>query len=164
MIIKIKTHTSNPIPQVYKLGDWIDLRAARDYTFKAPRINKKQIEFDIQKISLGISMELPKGYEAWIAARSSTFKEFGLIQVNTPGIIDNSYNGSEDIWKFQAFSLRDTFIEKGDIICQFRIKLSQKASIWQKIKWLFSSKNIKFKIVDNLNNINRGGFGTTSKK
>ena len=109
-------------------------------------------------------MELPKGYEAWIAARSSTFKEFGLIQVNTPGIIDNSYNGNEDVWKFQVFSLKETFIEKGDIICQFRIKLSQKASIWQKIKWLFSSKNIKFKIVDNLNNINRGGFGTTGKK
>lgn len=77
MIIKIKSHTSNPIPQVYKLGDWIDLRADKDYTFHAPKINKKQIEFDIQKISLGISMELPKGYEAWVAARSSTFKEFG---------------------------------------------------------------------------------------
>lgn len=162
MIIKIKCNNSIPIPRIYKKGDWIDLYSSEDIILNHPKINNKEIIFDTKLISLGIQMKLPKGFEALLAPRSSSFKEFGIIQINSPGIIDNSYCGNNDTWKFQVLSLSGTKIKKGDSICQFRIQLSQNASFWQKIKWLFSRK-IKFKIVDNLSNNDRGGFGTTNK-
>lgn len=74
-----------------------------------------------------------------------------------------SYSGNDDMWKFPAITLKNTFIKKGTRICQFRIQLSQKATIWQKIKWLFSNK-IKLVEVDNLSSTNRGGFGSTNKE
>lgn len=122
-------------------GDWIDLRAA-EY------VELKQGEFKL--ISLGVAMQLPEGYEAHVAPRSSTFKNFGVIQTNSIGVIDNSYCGNNDIWKFPAFALRDTFINVGDRICQFRIVKKQ--------------PSIKFEKVENLNNVDRGGFGSTGIK
>lgn len=107
-------------------------------------------------------MILPKGFEAHVVPRSSTFKNFKIVQSNSLGIIDNTYSGNDDEWKFPAISLERTVIKKGDRICQFRIQLSQKATIWQKIKWLFTSK-IKFEWVDNLDSYSRGGFGSTGK-
>ena len=82
---------------------------------------------------------------------------------NSEGVIDNSYCGDEDEWRFPAIAFRDTTINKGERICQFRIQLSQKATIWQKLRWLFSNK-IELVSVDKLESINRGGFGTTGVK
>ena len=93
-------------------GDWIDLRAAE-------RVEMKAGEFRI--ISLGISMKLPEGYEAHVVPRSSTFKRWGILQTNHMGVIDNAYCGDGDVWGFPALAMRDTVIEKGDRICQFRI-------------------------------------------
>lgn len=119
-------------------GDWIDLRSAET-------VELKQGEFRI--ISLGVSMKLPDGYEAHVVPRSSTFKNYGIIQTNSMGIIDNSYCGNNDIWKFPALALRDTIIHAGDRICQFRIVRKQ--------------PSIEFEKVENLNSVDRGGFGST---
>jgi len=98
-------------------------------------------------ISLNCCMELPEGYEAIVAPRSSTFKKFGLIMTNSFGVIDSSYCGNEDVWRFPALAMRKTTIYKGDRICQFRIVKRQ--------------PDIVFKEVNNLDNPNRGGIGST---
>jgi len=140
MDIKIKYHTDIlPLEKTEK-GDWIDLRAAETVKLKAG-------EFKV--ISLGVSMELPEGYEANVVPRSSTFKHWGIIQTNHMGVIDNSYSGDRDIWMFSALATRDTVIYKNDRICQFKV--------------VRKMEDVSFKIVDHLNDTNRGGFGSTGK-
>lgn len=139
--VQIKYHNDIlPIGSIAN-GDWIDLRAAEDVEMKAG---------DFRIISLGVSMKLPKGYEAHVIPRSSTCKKWGIIQANHMGLIDNSYCGDNDIWKFPALALRDTRIYKNDRICQFRIVKKQ--------------PNIIFQEVDHLDAPDRGGFGTTGDK
>ena len=157
------------LPKIIDKGDWIDLKAAESVEFKGPyshplvgkQRTKRDVEFSSQLINLGIAMELPKGFEAHVVARSSTFKKFGVIQANAIGIIDESYCGNNDIWKFSAIAFRDTKINIGDRICQFRIQPNQFATIWQKLKWLFTSK-IELIQVDNLEHQDRNGFGSTN--
>lgn len=138
-IIKIKYHDKD-LPKIGKIenGDWIDLYAAEDVCLD---------QFESRLISLGISMELPKGWEAHIVPRSSTFKKFGIIQTNHMGVVDSAYNGDSDVWMFPALAMRPTTIEKGTRICQFRIVENQ--------------PSILFHEVDSLGNSNRGGFGST---
>ena len=127
--------------KVTENGDWIDLRSAID-------IKLEKGEFRL--IPLGVGMKLPVGYEAHMVPRSSTYKNFGIIQSNHCGIIDNSYCGDNDEWKYPAIALRDTEILKGDRICQFRIVKKQ--------------PNITFEEVEHLENNDRGGFGSTGKR
>ena len=140
--IKIKYHTDEIEKLRYIDGksDWIDLRAAEDVELKAR-------EFKL--ISLGVSMELPKGYEAHVVPRSSTFKTWGILQTNSIGIIDESYCGDNDIWKMPVYATRDTTIHKNDRICQFRIEKHQ--------------PTIMFEEVDTLGNEDRSGFGSSGK-
>ena len=137
--IKIKYHTDE-IDKIKEIavGDWIDLRAAETVA-----MNKG----DFKLISLGISMKLPEGYEAHVVPRSSTFKKWGVLQTNSMGIIDNSYSGTNDIWRFPALAMRDTVINKNDRICQFRIVKRQ--------------PTVEFEEVDTLDSVDRGGFGST---
>lgn len=121
-------------------SDWIDLRAAEDVMFE-------QGEFKL--IKLGISMKLPEGYEAHVVPRSSTFKNYGLLQTNSCGIIDQSYCGQNDIWKWPAYATRPTYVHKNDRICQFRIVKNQ--------------PRIEFQEVERLEGEDRGGFGSTGK-
>lgn len=139
--IKIK-YFDNEINHIEKIdkGDWIDLRAA-EY------VEMKKGEYRL--IKLGIGMILPKGYEAHVVPRSSTFKNFGIIQTNHCGIIDESYCGDNDQWHFPAYALRDTIIHKNDRIYQFRIVKKQ--------------PTVEFEVVDHLSETNRGGFGSTGK-
>lgn len=137
--IKIKYHDKDLVcMEANEKGDWIDLRAAETVELK---------KGDFKMISLGVSMKLPEGYEAHIVPRSSTFKTFGIIQTNHMGVIDNSYSGTNDIWKFPALAIRDTVIHKNDRICQFRIIKRQ--------------PKIEFTECEVLDSENRGGFGST---
>ena len=122
-------------------SDWIDLRASEDVEFK---------KGEFKLIPLGVAMELPNGYEAHVVPRSSTFKNFGLIMTNSEGIIDNTYCGDNDMWKFPAIAMRDTIVHKNDRICQFRIMRNQ--------------PEIVFKEVEHLEGVDRGGFGSTGEK
>ena len=142
MKIRIK-YLNDSIPHLEKteIGDWIDLRSAEDVELK---------KGENKLIHLGVAMELPKGYEAHIVPRSSTFKKWGIIQTNHMGVIDESYKGDSDWWLFPALATRDTKIEKGDRICQFRIEKKM--------------PKIKFEIVEILGNENRNGFGSTGTK
>lgn len=121
-------------------SDWIDLRSAVDVELKAG-------EFKL--IHLGIAMKLPEGYEAHVVPRSSTYKNFGIIQTNHCGIIDSSYCGPNDYWYMPAYALRDTVIHKNDRICQFRIEKNQPKLIFDE--------------VNELSGANRGGIGSTGK-
>ena len=118
-------------------------------------------KFDFKLIPLGISMQLPPGFEAVVVPRSSLFLNHGLLQTNHFGVIDNTYCGDTDEWKFPAMGFFNTEIIEGTRICQFRIQLSQKATILQKLKWLFNNK-IELEYVDHLENIARDGFGSTN--
>lgn len=138
MKIKIKYHTDITPLEKIGTGDWIDLRAAED-------VQLEPNEFKL--ISLGVSMKLPEGYEAVIIPRSSTFKTWGILQTNHFGLIDNSYCGDNDVWKFPALATRSTLIKKNDRICQFRIQKKM--------------DNIEFETVDTLGGVDRGGFGST---
>ncbi len=139
MEIKIKYHNSE-LEKLRSLtiGDWIDLRAAE-------RVELKAGEFRL--ISLGVSMKLPEGYEAHIAPRSSSFAKWGFLQVNSVGVVDNSYAGTNDIWKLPVYATRDAVIEVNDRICQFRI--------------MERMPQIIFTEVDALDDADRGGFGST---
>lgn len=176
MKLKIKVKRTNillDLPEVIEKGDWIDLRASENVIMHAPKANTlkrhkvdgkeeshRDVEFDFKFISLGVAMQLPKGFEAVVLARSSTPKKFGIMTANSEGVIDNSYCGNNDEWKYPAIALRDTIIHEGDRICQFRIQLSQKATFWQKLKWFLSS-GIKIVEVESLDGADRGGIGST---
>ena len=140
--IKIKYFTEKIEKLTYIGGksDWIDLRAAESVDMKAG---------EFRLIPLGVAMELPEGYEAHIVPRSSTFKNFGIIQVNHQGVVDCSYCGDNDQWFMPALAMRDTHIACNDRICQFRIMENQPA--------------LEFDEVDSLSGKNRGGFGSTGK-
>lgn len=140
--------------QITDKGDWVDLRSNENVVIDNGH-NKM--------INLGIAMELPKGFEAIIASRSSTFKNWGIVNVGGISVIDNCYNGNNDLCKYHALAFSYTKIKQGDRICQFRIQTSQKATILHKLRWLFTNK-IEFVRVDELKNIDRGGFGTSGKK
>jgi len=174
--IKVKRINKNlPLPEIISKGDWIDLRASETVSLKAPQagVLKKRVvdgqevpfrdvTFDTKLIKLGVAMELPKGFEAIIDPRSGTPK-LKIFQTNSQGVIDNSYNGDSDEWRYWMTALGETTINEGDRICQFRIQLSQRATIWQKLKWLLSS-GIEIVEVDKLGGSNRGGIGTTGIK
>ena len=148
--IRIKYHTDIDRIEKISIGDWIDLRAAEDVFIPVGQY---------KMFSLGVSMELPEGYEAIVAPRSSTFKNFGVILVNSIGIIDNSYNGTNDIWRYLAYCVDGntmvngvwgTLIPKNTRICQFRIIKNQ--------------PEIEFEEVDELNHVDRKGLGSTGRK
>ena len=142
-IIKVRYH-KELCPDLIEMekspiGDFIDLRAAETVEL---------YRGDFKLISLGISVQLPKGYHAEIVPRSSTYKNFGIIMSNSIGIVDESYCGDNDIWMFPAIALKDTVIYTNDRICQFRV---------------VKNRDIKIEVVDELENKDRGGIGSTGK-
>ena len=131
---------AQPLDYIDGKSDWIDLRAAE-------RVELKAGQFRL--IRLGVAMALPAGYEAHVVPRSSTFKTWGILQTNSMGVIDGSYCGDNDEWRVPVYATRDTCIERGDRICQFRIVENQ--------------PRITFEEVEHLDGADRGGFGTTGK-
>lgn len=175
--IKVKRFNKNiSLPVVLHKGDWIDLRASemvhlyapqagtlKKYTINGTEVSRRDVTFDYKLIKLGIAMQLPDGFEAHVLPRSSTYKNFSIILANSQGIIDQSFNGDCDEWVFPAIALEDATININDRICQFRIQPSQKATVWQKLKWFLSS-GIEIVEVDKFDNPNRGGIGSTGTK
>ena len=141
--IRIKYFTDQIDRLCYVDGksDWIDLRAASEVTLKAG---------EMKLIPLGVAMQLPKGYEAWIVPRSSAMKSFGILQANSIGIVDESYSGDEDQWFFPAYAVRDTVIHVNDRICQFRVMRHQ--------------PEVRFEEREHLSGESRGGFGSTGTR
>lgn len=139
--IKVKYFSDIEPLTKYPQGDWQDLRSAIDIDMKAG---------EFQLIPLGVGMKLPPGYEANIVPRSSTFKNFGILQTNSFGVIDNSYSGNNDEWKFPALAMRDTSIKKNDRICQFRLNRI--------------TEEMEIITVLELDETDRGGFGSSGVK
>lgn len=142
MQIKIKYFNKN-IDKLKYIGgaeksNWIDLRAAETVILKAG---------DFALVPLGIAMKLPEGYEAHIAPRSSTFKNYGIIMTNSVGVVDTKFSGDNDQWRMPVYATRDTVIKENDRICQFRIVKCQ--------------PEIEFKEVEKMEDTDRGGFGST---
>ena len=138
--IKYFTDKIDKLRYIDGKSDWIDLRAAQDVELKAG-------EFKL--IPLGVAMQLPKGYEAHVVPRSSTFKNYGILQVNSMGVIDETYSGDKDQWFMPVYATRDTVIKTNERICQFRIMEHQPV--------------IEFEEIANLVGENRGGFGSTGR-
>ena len=171
LVKRFKNENGEPLielPKIIKKGDWIDLASTKDLILQAPQagtlkgseVKHRDVVSEVTYIPLGVAIKLPDGYEAIIAPRSSAAKKMGIMCANSIGIVDNSYQGDEDQWMFPAVTLRKTSISKNTRICQFRIQLSQKATMWQRIKWLFTS-GVELIEVDSLSGNNRGGFGST---
>lgn len=140
--IKVRYTRDDVTPiKIIDNGDWIDLSVAEDVFMQ---------KGDFRILPLGVAMQLPKGYEAHVVPRSSTFKNYGILLVNGIGIIDESYCGNNDEWKFPALATRDIYISKGERICQFRIVKHQ--------------PQIDLIEVDDLGNPDRGGIGSTGRK
>lgn len=142
MRIRVKYFDAE-MPRLKKIeiGDWIDLRAAEHVALRPGQL---------YKIPLGIAMELPQGYEAIIAPRGSTFKNYGILQVNSPGVVDESYKGDNDQWFVPFLATAEKEINLYDRICQFRIQMKQ--------------PEIEFEEVESLGNADRGGYGSTGKE
>jgi dUTP pyrophosphatase len=142
-VIQIKYHSKEIEKLRYIDGksDWIDLRAAENVSLKAG---------DFTLVSFGISIKIPEGYEAHVVPRSSTFKNFGILQANSYGVIDSSYCGENDIWRMPVYAVRDTKIHVNDRIAQFRIMENQ--------------PQIVFEEVERMEGKDRGGFGSTGTK
>lgn len=138
--IKYFTEEIEKLTYIEGKSDWIDLRASEEVALKAG---------DFALIPLGVAMELPKGYEAHLLPRSSTFKTWGLIQTNSMGVVDCSYCGDNDMWRMPVYATRDTVIHVNDRIAQFRIMENQ--------------PTICFEETAQLMNEDRGGFGSTGK-
>lgn len=143
MVVKVKYFknreglTVEPLKKIDK-GDWIDVRANETISLR---------KGDFVLIPLGIGMKLPEGYEAHLVPRSSTFKNWGIIQTNSIGVIDNSYSGNNDQWMMPVYATKDTIIQRNERIGQFRIMEKQPM--------------IGFDIVDKLDDVDRNGFGST---
>ena len=140
--IKIKYFSDDMEELCYIDGksDWIDLRAAQEVTLKAG---------EFRLIPLGVAMQLPQGYEAHLAPRSSTFKNYGILQTNSMGVVDYTYRGDGDQWYMPAYATRDVTIEQNARICQFRIMQNQPRLVFER--------------VEHLDGPDRGGFGSTGK-
>ena len=157
MEIKVKYHNQNCKFNFISKGEWIDLRSSQTVELTGPYANtlnggrnKRDVVFDYKLIPLGFAMELPKGYEAHVVPRSSAFKKWGIIPTNHRGVIDETYKGDDDWWFMPVYATRNTKIEKGDRICQFRIAEKM--------------PNVEFETVEVLGNENRGGCGSTGSK
>lgn len=145
-VLKVKIKYFTDVEPLQYVGgednsNWVDLRSAEDVDLKAG---------EFRYIKLGVGMQLPVGYEAYIVPRSSTFKHYGIIQPNSPGVVDNSYAGDNDQWCMPVYATRDTHISKNDRICQFRINKIQ--------------PTLEFETVAHLGNKDRGGFGSSGQK
>ena len=149
--IKIKYFTDKiePLDYIEGKSDWIDMRASEVVTLKAG-------EFAL--IPLGVAMELPKGYEAHLVPRSSTFKNWGIIQTNSVGIVDGSYCGDNDMWRMPVYATRDTVVHVNDRICQFRIQVNDRIAQFRIVE---NQPEIVFEKVEHLTGKDRGGFGST---
>ena len=141
LAIQVRYHADIPPLEKLPQGDWIDLRSAETVDMKAG---------EFRLISLGVSMKLPQGYEAHVAPRSSTFKNWGILMTNSVGVIDETYCGEGDLWYFSALAMRDTHIDRGDRICQFRIVKKMQDVALQTVRVLSAS--------------DRGGIGSTGEK
>ena len=141
-IIKVKYYTDAIDELCYVDGksDWIDLHTAEEVTMKAG---------EYRLIPLGLAIALPEGYEAHIVPRSSTFKNYGILQTNSMGVVDYTYRGDGDQWYMPAYATRDVIIEQNARICQFRIMKNQPQLVFQR--------------VEHLGGPDRGGFGSTGK-
>jgi dUTP pyrophosphatase len=140
LVIPVKYFADIAPIEKFGNGDWIDLRAAEDVSLKAGQYTA---------IPLGVAMELPFGYEALVVPRSSTFKRYGIIAVNSVGIIDESYCGENDEWHMLVYAMRDTEIKKNERICQFRVIEHQPEVLFQKVAFL--------------GNDDRGGIGSSGR-
>lgn len=139
--IKYFTDAIEKLDYIEGKSDWIDLRASEEVELKAG---------EYKMIPLGVAMELPEGYEAHIAPRSSTFKNWGLLQTNSVGVVDGSYCGDNDMWRMPVYATRDTVIHVNDRVAQFRIVENQPKIIFEEVK--------------SLGRADRGGFGSTGVK
>ena len=140
MKLRIKYFNGAKRLQKIEKGNWIDVYSNKDLFIP---------ENERAMIPLGFALELPKNWEGHLLPRSSTFKNYGIIQTNSFAVIDNTYCGDEDMWRMPVYATRDTVINKNDRICQFRINKNQPC--------------VKFETVEKLESINRGGFGSTGK-
>lgn len=138
--VKYFTDAIDELCYVEGKSDWIDLRAAEEVTLRAG---------EFRLIPLGVAIALPEGYEALVAPRSSTFKNYGLLQANSVGVVDCTYRGDNDQWFWPAYATRDVTVEQNARICQFRILRNQPA--------------LQFTRVDRLEAPDRGGFGSTGR-
>ena len=169
MKIKVKLFEGGHIPEITKKGDWYDIVMPKEGKIDCPyadRLTKnrtvRKVRFTNQLTGLGFAMALPAGFEAYMLPRSSTYNKFHVDLANTQPVIDNSYRGDNDEWTANIKAYDSTSWKAGDRLFQMRIQLSQKATVWQKIKWLFWNGDVEFIVVNHLDKWSRGSSLTNN--
>ena len=173
--VEIKYHDKN-MPKMVKLdrGNWVDCRVIEGgkvtFDIGTPNERKEKLQWvdcertledgtiektkkityhkgDFLMLPLGISIKQPKGYEVNLLPRSSTFKNFGIIQANSMAVGDDTFISDNDMYHYPAIALTDGEIYLYDRICQMQVN---------------KTTNLKLNEVDTLgDNKARKGFGST---
>ena len=173
--VEIKYHDKN-MPKMVKLdrGNWVDCRVIEGgkvtFDIGTPNERKEKLQWvdcertledgtiektkkityhkgDFLMLPLGISIKQPKGYEVNLLPRSSTFKNFGIIQANSMAVGDDTFISDNDMYHYPAIALTDGEIYLYDRICQMQVN---------------KTTNLQLKEVDTLgDNKTRKGFGST---
>ena len=143
MKIKIKRHDKTlPLPEYKTPGAAaFDLSARETMTIKPGKI---------AYIPLNVSVATPKDHVLLLAARSSTHKR-GLSLISGIGLIDPDFRGNSDepLACLLNFTNKSVTVERGDRIAQGTFIEFTRA---------------EWKEVDQMEEPDRGGFGTTGKK
>ena len=161
--IKVLLKEGGHYPTINENGDWIDFHSSYEVKLNGPKCDEAlNVTFEETFVNLGVAMQMPKGYELVINARSSAERTYGFMLTNAQGIIDNTYCGRKDEIKAHIIAVKKCYIPRHERICQFRVQLSQFATPWQRFKNLFYN-GIKLVPVMDLNNKDRKGFGEGTK-
>ena len=166
MELKVVYHDQN-MPRLchvggYNKSDFIDLYCVSatvthtDGTVEEFKDDWKEFSYEQGAtvfVSFGVSIELNdengKQYTALIYPRSSLFKKTGLFMTNSTGIIDNSYNSNKDVWMGMMLAMKSGTVKKYMRLAQFTI--------------VEKTPLLKFTEVENLNNEERGRYGSTGE-
>jgi dUTP pyrophosphatase len=113
----------------------------------ASRVDMTILPKSISYIPLNVAIEPPEGHMLLLAARSSLHKK-GLMLANGVGIGDCDFSGNNDEYKAAVYNFSDSpvVVQRGDRVAQGIFKRYEAAE-WQE--------------VDDLENNDRGGFGST---
>jgi dUTP pyrophosphatase len=107
-----------------------------DAAFDLYSIDSKVIHpGNVEAISTGISMALPKGFYALVLSRSGLAIKHRVFVLNAPGLIDNGYRGEIMVVLFNAGS-EDYSVVSGDRIAQIMFHRSEDVTLKQAFEFI----------------------------
>lgn len=139
MKVKIKTFDKESLFYETAWACWFDFKCSQEIT-----INPQEFKL----VETWTVVEVPAWYMLLTLPRSSTFKKYWLMQVNSWWVIDCDYCWDNDSIKFPFINMFSS-----------PVTLQVGERIWQ---WIFVKiETPEFELVEKMWNKNRWWFGTT---